>query len=452
MEPEDLLKATQVVELRAKSRSAAIRELVLAGDWKAEGVLPEDVIAAVEGREATAQTVVAPDMALPHATIDWKGDFRVMLGRSRRGVQYGAAGDVVHLVVLLVLGSGREPVHLETLAHLARLFQPDEFRRSLVNARNAKEIVRLLTERAVRRPVERPKLPAGTPPLSAVLVRHAVELARSLNAQALLLAVDRCDVVPWESLNGWTGRLLVITTESSDEDQITRPDTHLFDIAHATLSRADRANLGLLLAAAKGLASDQANVVCVTGPRGGQLDSISVTRPGAHFRAMFSGKRGKGLGRLPPAVILRVLSLAVELAGEGREAHPVGALFVIGDSRQVVRYAQQLVLNPFHGFARSLRNVLDPSLAETIKEFAQLDGAFLIESDGTALTAGTYLVPKTRVNDLPGGLGTRHQAAAGITADTRALAITVSQSTGTVTVFQDGSIVLTLERAAMTRW
>jgi diadenylate cyclase len=146
-----------------------------------------------------------------------------------------------------------------------------------------------------------------------------------------------------------------------------------------------------------------------------------------------------------------VNSLAVEFASEGREARPIRALFVIGDARQVLRRAQQLVLNPSYGFPWGLRNVLDPSLAETIKESALLDGAFVISADGTALSAGTYLVAKSHGSDLAGGLGARHLAAAAITADTRALAVAVSQSTGTVTVFQHGG-VLRLERATITRW
>jgi diadenylate cyclase len=133
-----------------------------------------------------------------------------------------------------------------------------------------------------------------------------------------------------------------------------------------------------------------------------------------------------------------VNSLAVEFASEGREARPIRALFVIGDARQVLRRAQQLVLNPSYGFPWGLRNVLD--------------GAFVISADGTALSAGTYLVAKSHGSDLAGGLGARHLAAAAITADTRALAVAVSQSTGTVTVFQHGGVVLRLERATITRW
>jgi DNA integrity scanning protein DisA with diadenylate cyclase activity len=53
---------------------------------------------------------------------------------------------------------------------------------------------------------------------------------------------------------------------------------------------------------------------------------------------------------------------------------------------------------------------------------------------------------------LPHGLGARHQTAAAISAHTLAMAITVSQSTGTVTLFRNGTAVFTLERAAATKW
>ena len=162
---------------------------------------------------------------------------------------------------------------------------------------------------------------------------------------------------------------------------------------------------------------------------------------------MFGGKLSRRSANIRPAVILRTLSLAIELAAEGREGQPVGAMFVIGDSRQVMQHAHQLVLNPFHGFSRSLRSLLDPSLGETIKEFAHLDGAFIVQGDGLVRTAGAYLLPAAPAVRLPSGLGTRHQAAAAITARTRAMAITVSQSTGSVNVFRHGSIVLTLERS-----
>ena len=450
MDVEELVNAIQIVELSATTRSSAIRELVDAMNWASESIRPDVVVKAIEEREATAQTIVDKGLALPHAMIEWTGDIRIVLGRSHAGVDYLASGDKLHLIVLLVVGKGRERMHLDVLAAVADLLNDDEFRRTLVNANHVRDIKSLLVERAGHQPKRRLH-PVEIPRRSVAVIQHAVGLAESLSAQALLLAIDHDQSVPWEPLISWPGRLLVITSKSN-ESMLDRADTHLFDVPHTSLSRMDRANLGLLLAAANELVDHEREVVCITGSRGQALDSITVTRPAAHFRAVFPEQEDQAKARIQPAVILRVLSLAMELASEGREAHPIGAMFVIGDARQVIRHSQQLVLNPFHGFSRQLRNVLDPSLTETVKEYAFLDGAFIIEADGTIRSAGTYLIPRSHGTDLASGLGTRHQAAAAITADSRAMAVTVSQSTGTVTLFQNGGIVLTLDRATLTRW
>ena len=452
MDVQQFVDEIDVIELSAATGSTAIRELVAAVDWTDENISPNDIVKAIEEREAAAQTIVDEGLALPHALIDWTGELRVVLGRSKVGVDYGATGKKLHLIILLVVGKGHERLHLEALAALAELLSDSQLRQELISARNTSDIRQRLADSAAQPLRREPPVTQEIPQRSSAVVHHAVGLAESLSAQAILLATDLGESVPWGPLCGWEGRLLMVTSKNIDDAGRHRSDTHFFEIPHTSLSRMDRANLGLLLAAAEGLVDHEREVVCITGPRGRALDSITVTRPAAHFRAVFPESEKYAKANISPAVILRVLSLAIELASEGREAHPVGVIFVVGDTRQVLRHTQQLVLNPFHGFARRLRNVFDPSLTETVKEFALLDGAFIVDADGTLCSAGTYLVPKYRVTDLPGGLGARHQAAAAITAQTSAMSITVSQSTGTVTLFQDGRIVLALERATLTRW
>ena len=69
-----------------------------------------------------------------------------------------------------------------------------------------------------------------------------------------------------------------------------------------------------------------------------------------------------------PAVVLRILSLAVEIAAEGREAHPVGTMFVVGDSRNVLRHAQQLLRDP----VRLLLAALAKSEGLSVKQWLDL--------------------------------------------------------------------------------
>lgn len=139
-------------------------------------------------------------------------------------------------------------------------------------------------------------------------------------------------------------------------------------------------------------------------------------------------------------VVEDVLQIASDLAREGREKNPVGALFVIGDTDRVLKHSRQVVLNPFAGHAPQDRSVTDPRTHETIKEFAQIDGAIVIREDGIVEAAGRYIEVRDPT-DLPSGLGGRHLAAAAVTTDTKAVAITVSES-GVVRIFRDGKILL----------
>ena len=77
-----------------------------------------------------------------------------------------------------------------------------------------------------------------------------------------------------------------------------------------------------------------------------------------------------------------------------------------------------------------------------------MDGAFVVARDGTVEAACRLInAPMTGLT-VAKGLGTRHWAAAAITAVTRALAVVVSQSNGTVRLFQDGEVILADRRHA----
>ncbi|HVC97726.1 MAG TPA: diadenylate cyclase [Pirellulales bacterium] len=151
-----------------------------------------------------------------------------------------------------------------------------------------------------------------------------------------------------------------------------------------------------------------------------------------------------------PEVFERALTIATQLAVEGREGRPVGTIFVVGDAQRVMERSHNLVLNPFHGYPEADRSILDLRLEETIKEFAAIDGAFVVRGDGVLLTAGAQLISTTLVTTLPKGLGTRHAAGAAITVSTGAVAIVVSGSTGTVSVFKSGQMVIDIHKPSDT--
>lgn len=225
-------------------------------------------------------------------------------------------------------------------------------------------------------------------------------------------------------------------------------------IPNVNLTRIGLVKMGIFLTWSQGVVRRGDVVVCVTGASdSGRLDTLVVTEVGQENEVLAT----RGEERLPPdvlpQVVERVIDIAAELGSEGREGKPVGALFVVGDAARVVRLSTQMIINPFKGYPADERNLLDPNMEETTKELSAIDGAFIIEGDGVIVTCGSLLKtgPQQIECSLPQGLGARHHAAAGITAVTEAIAITVSESTGTVTVFRHGQIVTEIEKPRNTQ-
>src|SRR5262249_57721687 len=74
-----------------------------------------------------------------------------------------------------------------------------------------------------------------------------------------------------------------------------------------------------------------------------------------------------------------------------------------------------------------------------------LEGAIIIRRDGVLVAACMRIDAPDKGYTLSKGLGTRHAAAAAVSKATKAIAVTVSQSSGTVRVFQNGEVMLHIE-------
>ena len=139
-------------------------------------------------------------------------------------------------------------------------------------------------------------------------------------------------------------------------------------------------------------------------------------------------------------VLEQTVSLAVEIAREGREGRKIGTLFVVGDSGAVMKRSKPLILDPLQGHPDESKQIESPDMRETIKELAQLDGAFLVSNAGVVISAARYIDAASDSLDLPLGLGSRHVAGASISRQTRAVAVVVSESS-MVRMFDDGELV-----------
>jgi diadenylate cyclase len=287
--------------------------------------------------------------------------------------------------------------------------------------------------------------------LTRSLVRHAHAIAREVGARVIML---HADVLEEDSdlsalIEDVNFRVILISHRPGFLPPVERQEMcKMVQVPDIAMTRTGLIKVATLVAAAESLIQAGDRILCLTGIDGtGAIDTIMVLDMGTEIE-LFSSSTADPLPEdVTPAVFERILTLASELGVEGREGRTVGTLFVVGDSDRVLSQSHQLVFNPFHGYPEQERNILDPKLEETIKEFSAIDGAFVVRGDGVVLSAGRYLAPRSKLEEaLPQGLGTRHEAAAAITVTTDAVALCVSQSTGTVSIFKRGRLILDIQK------
>lgn len=208
----------------------------------------------------------------------------------------------------------------------------------------------------------------------------------------------------------------------------------------------ERLQHALLEAVADGFLKSNGDVIAVySGFEHQKIDSISHIRLDDRLRRLTS----RDLQRLESSVPLKSLKTVIDLASqigrEGREGKKVGTLFVVGDTRKVLQHCKDSGFDPLRGYKREMRNLSDARVREDVKEIAQMDGAFVVTADGI-IEKSRQIIEVSHANlSLSKGLGSRHWAGAAISQITKAIGIVVSQSTGTVRLFQNGQTVLRIE-------
>jgi len=295
----------------------------------------------------------------------------------------------------------------------------------------------------------------GLPPQTIALLDAARQLVQQLPADAVLLFTETA--LDWDSVRDQLGgcRLLVAAENGVLTDQLKeQAGLTVLDIDPGPTPTQERMSLALLEAIRTEKIQTGAHVVALYNgidigqDKPEQIDSLSVIHLGEHLERLSAQDLRRLDTQVPLETLRAVVDLATEIGSEGREGKPVGTLFVVGDTRKVLTMCRPQNFNPFRGYSRAERDIRDRKVREQIKDIAQLDGALIIRRDGVAVAACMYIDVLAEGITLSKGLGARHWAAAAVTRKTKAVAIAVSQSSGTVRIFQDGEVVLRIEPLA----
>ncbi len=281
-----------------------------------------------------------------------------------------------------------------------------------------------------------------------ILVANAVRLSHDTASAKVFLFLngpEACRFLRQSDFADNDRIVLVIPRDCELPDCLTaaRPVLHTWS---GNQTRFSRIKYAFLQAVLQQVIDPASRVVCVLGPWGrDHLDTITIHDLALSWSEEFPFDPRSLIARAFLPAVLAVVDIALDIGAMGREGKSVGTTFVIGKVDRIMRASHQAVFNPFRGYPEEERRITSPEVVESIKELAQLDGAFVISEQGVAEAAGRHLDAAGTVTRQLKGLGSRHRAAAAITLYCEAVAVVVSESTGRVTIFDHGQVVATME-------
>lgn len=279
-----------------------------------------------------------------------------------------------------------------------------------------------------------------------LLLEHASSLAKGVKAAAILIMwPGKAD---WSKISGLLAgqKLIVAVDTSAQAAAISNPQIPVIVTDMPDSTPQDRLAEALVGCVTEEFVKVGDDLVVVYGAfEAESLDTVSVFHLSDYLGRLTVRELRQLKSDIPLETLKLVINLAIEIGREGREGKPVGTMFVIGDERRVLSHTRPLGFDPVRGYSKRERYLFDPKVREGIKEIAQLDGAFIISKDGYVIASCRHIDCSADGITLSKGLGSRHWAAAAITRRTRAVAVCVSESSGTVRVFQDGEVRMRIE-------
>jgi len=445
MRLDKIIARSRIVDLRSLTLEAALGELLDVCIAKFPDLKRESILKGLLARESTMTTYLGLGVALPHVRVKTSRRYILAIGRSRAGMRHHGAmsGERVHLIIMLIAGDSARDT-LQVLASIGRLVRERELVDSYVHAPDLDTLYeRLLGGFGGMRPIQ-----AQQNRVNRLMFRQAELVAQGAGCSATMVFGDTFIGGIEPGVLQPKRKTILVTRNPIESGDNGSRFTDTIQVRSFSSQRMAQLRSALLVALTRGLISFNDRICCVGGITGSnQFDTIVVAEIEREFQTLLSGPSTDLLPEdVKPEVLERVLAVATELAVEGREGRPVGCLFVVGDTTKVEEFTKPLVLNPFYGYKEEDRNILNPFMDETVKEFSSIDGAFVIRGDGVVEAAGSLVQATGNALTLPSGLGSRHAAAAAISVAANCISIAVSSSTGQVTLFRRGVMLPLTER------
>jgi mannitol/fructose-specific phosphotransferase system IIA component (Ntr-type) len=156
----DFLNPSQVVyNLKAKDKIQAIEELldILLKQKLIENKKP--LLTRIIDRERLESTAIGHGVALPHARIDTGHNIAVVVGRSKEGIDFDSLDHrKVHIIILIVWNPSIPGLFNHLFAGLAQFLHKPGFRKRLFEAKNKRDLYKVISEIELSLPVQDDKI------------------------------------------------------------------------------------------------------------------------------------------------------------------------------------------------------------------------------------------------------------------------------------------------------
>lgn len=193
---ELLTSSTVILNLQAKTKAAAIDELVNklneAGKLTDKAKFKEAILA----REAQSTTGIGEGIAIPHAKTSAVKVPAIAFGRSKEGVDYEALdGQPSHLFFMIAAPEGANNAHLETLSRLSSMLMNPAFRSKIENAATINDVLAAIDEQESEAAEEETVSSGSGQKVLAVTacptgIAHTYMAADALKAKAKEMGID----------------------------------------------------------------------------------------------------------------------------------------------------------------------------------------------------------------------------------------------------------------------
>lgn len=148
MKVSDLLKENFILtEFQSTDKEDVINELIDLYENDEKVIDIEQVRKSVLDREKIMSTGVGKGFAIPHGKTNAVKDILAAFGKSVTPIEYDSLdGKPVNLIFLLVGKDNLVSSHIKLLSRISRLMNKDDFRERLMEAKTAKEILKVFEE------------------------------------------------------------------------------------------------------------------------------------------------------------------------------------------------------------------------------------------------------------------------------------------------------------------